>query len=556
MKKLLALFLVLTLLATLAGCSKKEVTTETGTTDAVVETTTETATSETKTEEVTTEETPAEFAYPMAAKEFTYWMLITPSLSTVITDYGDTPLAKELATRTGVTMEYLHPATDQFKEQFNLMVTSGDLPDIVEYNIMKDYPGGPEKAIQDGVIVDLTEYIPKFAPNLMKYYEENPDAYKLAKTDTGKLYGFPFIRGDESLKVFLGPVVNQQWLKDLGIDYPETIEDWYTMLTRFKNEKGAKAPLTYEPAMISASNGSPFIGAFGISEDFYLDANGKIQYGSIQPGYKDFLTTFNKWYAEGLIDADIETMNREQVAAKLTTGEAGASVGQMASRLGTWLDAVQDNPAIDFVGVKYPVVNRGDIPMFTQKDTAINGGSGDAYITTACEDVEAAVRYFDYAFTEDGNKLFNFGIEGVSYTMVNDYPTYTDLLMNNPEMSRPEAFGSYTRSSYNGPFVQRKEYFEQYGFKYDQQRESLKNWLVSDVDTYRMPNVTPTPEESQEIATIMNEINTYRDEMQVKYIMGVESLDSYDTYVENMKKLGIDRAIEIYEAALIRFNQR
>lgn len=550
MKKLLSLILVFALMMTIVGCAKKEETPTTTETPAV-ETPEATETTETP-----ATETPEEFSYPMEGKSFTYWSVLTPSLSTVVTNLGETPFGEELAKRTGVTVEYIHPVAAQFKEQFNLMVTSNDLPDIIEYNIIQEYAGGPEKAIQDGIIVDLTEYIPKYAPNLMKYYEENPEAYKVAKTDTGKLYNFPFIRGDESLKVYLGPVVNQKWLNDLGLDYPETIEDWYNMLTLFKTEKGATAPLTYEPGMMTTNNGSPFVGAFGIARDFYIDKSGKIQYGSIQPGFKSYLETFKQWYAEGLLDADFTTMNREQVAAKITTGEAGASLGQMASRLGVWLGAVKDNPEIDLVGVKYPVLNRGDIPMFTQKDSAINGTTGDAYITTACEDIEGAVRYLDYAYSLEGNNLFNFGIEGVSYNMEGDYPKYTDLLMNNPDMSISEAFGLYGRSSYNGPFVQRREYFEQYGFQYEQQKIASKNWLVTDVDKHKMPNITPTPEESQELAMIMNEVNTYRDEMELKYIMGIESLDTYDTYVENMNKLGINRAIEIYEAALIRFNQR
>ncbi|MBN2877060.1 MAG: extracellular solute-binding protein, partial [Bacilli bacterium] len=514
MKKFLSTILVLTLLISIVGCAKKE---ETSTDSSTTESTTGSTTTESTTS-TTTSGTDAEaFSYPMESKEFTYWMAFPDSITTLVTNFGETPLAKELQERTGVAVEYIHPTIGQVKEQFNLMVTSGDLPDIIEYNVLRDYPGGPEKAIQDGIIIDLTEYIPKYAPNMMKYYEENPEALKQAKTDTGKLYSFPFVRGDEFLKVFFGPVVNQQWLKDLNLEYPETMDDWYNMLTLFKTEKGATAPLTYEPSMINNDLGSPFIGAFGIAEDFYLDANGKIQYGSIQPEYKEFLTTFNQWYEEGLIDADIETMNREQVAAKLTTGESGASMGYMASRLGTWLDAVEGNSEIDFIGVKYPVLNRGDIPMFTQKDRVINGSPGDAYISTSCEDIEGALRYLDYGYTLEGSMLYNFGIEGTTYTMEGDYPTYTDLLMSNPEMTRAEVFGLYVRSSYNGPFVQRKEYIEQYGFKYDQQRTAMENWLVSDVDKYRMPNVTPSPEESQEIATIMNEINTYRDEMQVKY---------------------------------------
>ena len=550
MKKFVALLLVFVLILSTVGCGKT--TEESSTTDngsggdAPVE-------SGAETKEETAQE---EFTYPMEEKEFTYWMELVANINQVVTNQIEAPFSTALAKATGVKVNYEHPVANQAKEQFNLMVASGELPDIFEYNILADYPGGPEKAISDGVIVDLTELLPKYAPNLYQFYQDNPDLAKLAKTDTGKYYSFPFVRGDESLMVFFGPVVNGKWLEDLGLEYPETMEEWHTMLTRFKNEKGAVAPLTYEPWMLSDGNGSPFVGAFGIAEDFYLDEQGKIQYGSIQPGYKKFLETFNTWYEEGLLDADIETVNREQVAAKLTTGESGASMGFMASRMGTWIAATEGDPNYNFVGVKYPVENKGDIPMFSQKDVAINSSMGDTYITTACEDIEGAMRYLDYGYSEEGKKLYNFGIEGESYEMKDNYPTYTDTILKNPEYTVVEAMAMYARSNYYGPFIQRKEYIEQYGYTYPQQKGANELWSISNVDKYRMPKVTATPEESEELAMIMNTIQTYRDEMQVKYIMGIEELDTYDTYVQNVKDMGIDRAIEIYEAALERFRNR
>lgn len=71
-----------------------------------------------------------------------------------------------------------------------------------------------------------------------------------------------------------------------------------------------------------------------------------------------------------------------------------------------------------------------------------------------------------------------------------------------------------------------------------------------------MPPVTPTSEESKEYSIIMNEINTYRDEMVLKFIFGTESLDNFDTYVKNIESMGLDRALEIQNAALERYNAR
>ena len=70
---------------------------------------------------------------------------------------------------------------------------------------------------------------------------------------------------------------------------------------------------------------------------------------------------------------------------------------------------------------------------------------------------------FDFGYTDEGHMLNNFGIEGVSYTMENGEPVYTDEIMKNPEgLTMGQAMGKYMRSSYGGPFVQDERYLEQY----------------------------------------------------------------------------------------------
>ena len=58
------------------------------------------------------------------------------------------------------------------------------------------------------------------------------------------------------------------------------------------------------------------------------------------------------------------------------------------------------------------------------------------------------------------------------------------------------------------------------------------------------------------MASIMNDIGTYQEEMMLKFIMGVESLDKFDEYIQEIKRMGIDRAIEINQSALNRYKNR
>jgi putative aldouronate transport system substrate-binding protein len=89
-----------------------------------------------------------------------------------------------------------------------------------------------------------------------------------------------------------------------------------------------------------------------------------------------------------------------------------------------------------------------------------------------------------------------------------------------------------------------------------EQKAALVNWAIDEPFKHKLPSITPTPDESQESARIMAEVNTYADEMLVKFILGTEPLSNFDAYVNTIKRMGIDRAIEIQNAALTRYNAR
>lgn len=136
-----------------------------------------------------------EFSYPMeAGDKLTYWCELTTTVSANYASLGDTPFAKGWQAETGAQIEFLHPPAGQLKEQFSLILADGNLPDLMEYNWMVDYPGGPEKAIKDGVILPLNDIFEQYCPNLTAYLQANPDIDKMIKTDEGHYYVFPFIR--------------------------------------------------------------------------------------------------------------------------------------------------------------------------------------------------------------------------------------------------------------------------------------------------------------------------------------------------------------------------
>lgn len=488
----------------------------------------------------------------------TYWLLMpAPHVAANYTNYAETPFYQWVFEETGVQIEFLHPPEGQHLEQFNLMIAAGDLPDLMEWNWL-DFPGGPEKALKDGIIRPLNDLIEAYAPNFRRLLDENPNWDRAAMTDAGTYYVFPFIRdtrGDDfRLLVHVGPMVRKDWLDVLGLSVPETIDDWEVMLRAFKNEKGATAPLTYERWALDSTQA--FMSAFGAHMGFF-QMDGEVKWGPIEPGFRDFLELFGRWYAEGLIDQEIAVVDRLAVEAKMLTGQSGAAIGTKVGRLGFWLELMRDDPYFDLVGTYKPVLNRGDRPMFGHRARDIHAGPGVA-ITTAAEDheLEIATRFLDFAYGEEGHILFNFGRENESFTWVDGKPTYMDHIYNHPEgWPIVESLSQYVRATTSGPFVQDQRYIWQYAF-HPQQKEAYERWRETDEKLHMLPpGMTPTPEESSELASIMADANTKRDEVFLRILVGEAGLEEWDAFVAEVND-DIARAIEIQEAALQRFKAR
>lgn len=508
--------------------------------------------------EETKEAAAADFGYPIeGGGTITYWCQLNPNVSANFTNLGDTEMAKALSEQTGVTVDYQHAASGQETEQFNLMIADGNLPDVMEWNWVTGYSGGPEKALGDGVIIPLNDIIDQYCPNLKKYLEENPDIDKMIKTDDGNYYCFPFARGDEGLCYTVGAFIRKDWLDDLGLEVPTSIEEWHTVLTAFKEEKGAAAPITFSWSNFSKSN--PFAYAYGVGSSngswWLIGDDGEVAYGPALDSYKDYLMTMNQWYTEGLIDPDIATVTGDQLTYKMTSGEAGASVGWAASNMQVYITTAQaENPDYSLVTVPSPSVNTGETAEYGYMETQYTGQG--AAITTSCENVELVARFLDYGYSEEGHNLFNFGIEGVSYNWDGDHAVYTEEITNNPDgWPIAQALGKYIRANYSGVFIQDLNYLQEY-LQVDTVKEAPSTWAVATAKEHTLPAVTATEDESKELSTIINELNTYVSEMTLKFIFGTESFDNWDTYTSTLKGMNLDRAIEIQSGALERYNAR
>lgn len=484
------------------------------------------------------------------------WVPLDAKVSMSKKSHAEIAMYQEAEKLTGVSIEWIHPSANQVEEQFNLMLASGDLPDIMIYN-WPVVPGGPAKMIKDGVILDLTSYMDQYAPNLTKLYAEHPDWKKQAVLDDGSQYMFPFIRADLFVTLGSGFQLRNDWLEKLGLKVPTTIDECYQVLKAFKeqdpNGNGEADEIPFTP--IDRWGINNFAYSFGVSTNFQNN-NGTVKYGPLESNYRVWLETMAKWYAEGLINPEYLTVDMNKADELITGNRAGSYFGMLSGSMGKYLDMVRPtDPTFDLVAS--PTLKGPDGKGYSYLAPEGPQTYGASAVSANCPNKEIAIQWLDFFFSEQEQMLGNYGVEGVSYTMVDGKPVFTDKVLHDedglPVTSALCKYNLLPTSSYSGLF--RGDAWEQV-LTYPEQVEAIKTWEESYDPSIVMPKTSLTADEAKKNANLMGDIAKYTEEVTNKIIMGMEPIEKYDEMVQNLEKMKIGEAIAIQQAALDRYNQR
>ena len=203
--------------------------------------------------------------------------------------------------------------------------------------------------------------------------------------------------------------------------------------------------------------------------------------------------------------------------------------------------------------ISQPVLKVGDVNHFSERSDRVQAGS-DWTITTACENPEIAAMMLDYLYSEEGIMLTNYGIEGVSYELVNGEPVYTELLTNNPDMSFNQALAIYALFNTAGIYNVNTRMDVTYS---EEQIASREIWAAHNDTANNYPNAASmTIEESEKFYGTYNDIDTYIDENLLSFIIGTTPLSEFDSFKETLISMGIEDCIAIKQDALDRYNAR
>lgn len=499
----------------------------------------------------------AEVTYPVAeSKTITWWHALRAA--SYESSHDDNICWQEIEKNVGVDIEWIHPTSGSTTEQFNLLLVGGNLPHILQIDGYYETAGGAAALVDDGVAVDLTDYIAELAPDYLAAITASDLAYQMATTADGRVVQFLQLKQTapqyNRVTVRKDIMTEIGWTDESGIEglkLPETIDEYTEMFAAMK-EAGYYGYKT-------SSNGrdSQIMYAYGIGNGFYIAEDGSVAYGMYTDTYRDYLRQVKAWIDAGYVHPD---WNGDVSATTLFTNK---EIGMYITPSDISYGAAKAG-GYEIACVNYPRLNSGD--TFRFESTTWDVVPADGIRTVVCQSAiddgvfEEVMALLNYGYTEEGAEIYNWGVEDVSYTRDADgNKTFTDLILNNETI--PMSDGQYIYKLHFGPKLAEADVECNPGTIGDPKALYWRE-LYSDDETVNSDGVifaSLTADESLERAEYMTDVETYMGESTIKFLTGAMDLENdadWDTYMSTMKSMGIEEAIAVTQGAVDNFNAK
>lgn len=454
----------------------------------------------------------------------------------------DWPVFKKAAELTNVSLTGTASKTmTNSAEAFNLMLASGDIPDIIHY-VKNDL----NKLGTEGGLIPLNELIEEHAPNIKKFWEERPDVRKYVTSADGSIYFLNFVPDGAASTAWF---IRQDWLDKLGLKTPTTVDEYYDVLVAFRdndpNGNGRKDEIPYFNRQSFGIYSLLNLWDAGIGYKVDPDTD-TIVYDPLNPTYKTGMANLAKWYAEGLIDKEVFTRKGDTRLTLLSDNVGGSTHDWFASTYGYNAKVKAQVPDVNLVPIAPPASVSGDQAWFDYRGALSSSGWG---ISSANKNPVETVKYMDFWFSEPGRTLANFGIEGETYDLVDGKPAFKKELLDTGNV-----LGQLLKVG-----AQQEIGFHQ-DFEYEKQWTSPE--ILGMIDEYSdkyirrlaVPELSYTLEEQERLKELEGQIDTYRVEVGQKWLLGAEDVEAgYDNFIKQLKNLGIDEVLKIKNEAYIRY---
>ncbi len=502
--------------------------------------------------------------YPLTEEKVTLrlWAPIAESMGT-LSDPNEGEFWQWYEELTNVHIEFILPPVGGTSDAFQLLFASDNMPDIVmAYADSCTYKRGEDAAIEDGYFVNICDHY-DYCPNYVSWLNSNELTGKSAFTDMGNLYGFWGITKTmkDTVLTDRGLCIRQDFLDKVGMEVPRTYDEWTKVMRAFRDQLHIQAPFYTSSKGVDYGE---FMAGFGTAPDFY-QKDGKVCYGPLDDEYLEYLKFMRGWYEEGILDQDFATRQSWGVKADddmQLNDKVGALIDYGSRLSDTYYIRGASNPDFYLVACEQPkkTLDSPD-PTFRKPSTGEDSLAGTVWTVSAdSKNVEIAMRWLDGFYARDIYLNSNYGIDSekdVVWRLADDGDPYHRIGIYDFRYSNPDGLDSATvLGKYwtkNPPVKVEGAQIEQAD---DNKQAGYFLWTKYPASGYIPDRITQTTEEESELAGLYTDIETYVAECNVKFLLGQMSLDDYDSFRQTLKDMGIERCIELKQAALDRYNAR
>lgn len=366
----------------------------------------------------------------------------------------DNPVAKAITEATGVTLDVSYPVASQgdAKEDIALMIANDEYPDMIYAK------GSATDLYQAGALIDMTDLIEKYGPNIKKMYGAEMEKLKWSQDDPG-IYQLSYA-GVNQKTLTTGGSCQIQWaaLKENDYKYPKTLDEYEKMIKSYlaahpKTEDGLDMiGITMSASdwhwMITLGNPAGLIAdASPDNGQWIIDDEYNVHYKHVTDEEKEYFKWLCRMYNEGILDPNFATQTDDDYIAKVASGRVVAITDAEWHYSQCEATLVADGK-VDQTYVGLPVTLREDQveKALLYQGTTVGWGIG---ITKSCEDPVRAIKFLDYLCSDEGQILYHWGIEGENYFLDDDGQPYrTDeevaKAQSDPDYSKNTGIDNYT----------------------------------------------------------------------------------------------------------------
>lgn len=366
----------------------------------------------------------------------------------------DNPVAKAITEATGVTLDVSYPVASQgdAKEDVALMIANDEYPDMIYAK------GSATDLYQAGALIDMTDLIEKYGPNIKKMYGAEMEKLKWSQDDPG-IYQLSYA-GVNQKTLTTGGSCQIQWaaLKENDYKYPKTLDEYEKMIKSYlaahpKTDDGLDMiGITMSASdwhwMITLGNPAGLIAdASPDNGQWIIDDEYNVHYKHVTDEEKEYFKWLCRMYNEGILDPNFATQTDDDYIAKVASGRVVAITDAEWHYSQCEATLVADGK-VDQTYVGLPVTLREDQveKALLYQGTTVGWGIG---ITKSCEDPVRAIKFLDYLCSDEGQILYHWGIEGENYFLDDDGQPYrTDeevaKAQSDPDYAKNTGIDNYT----------------------------------------------------------------------------------------------------------------